>query len=221
MSNEQPATSRGRSSRERILTQAALLVGEKGVKGTSLDDIRAAAAVSKSQLYHYFANKEDLVLAVIERQTSEVLAAQQPLLDHLDTWENLERWCNMEIAFQAARQCNGGCPIGSLASELADQDEAARIALVGGFDQWEHYLVKGFTRMRERGDLRADADPNELAVAVMTSLQGGLLLSQTRKAIQPLQVALHTAFRYVRSFAPQSDALEDTAAKIDHSVAQP
>ena len=51
-------TPRGYSSRERILAQAVRLVYEKGVQGTSLDDIRAATAVSKSQLYHYFANKE-------------------------------------------------------------------------------------------------------------------------------------------------------------------
>jgi TetR/AcrR family transcriptional regulator, transcriptional repressor for nem operon len=198
-------TARGRSSRERILAQAARLVGEKGVQGTSLEDIRVAASVSKSQLYHYFANKEDLVLAIIGRQTSDVLAAQQPLLDHLDSWENLERWCAALIALQDERQCVGGCPIGSLASELADQDEVARLTLVHSFDQWEGYLVEGFTRMREQGELRLDANPAELAVAVMTSLQGGLLLTQTRKTTQPLQLALHAAFTYVRSFAPRPD----------------
>jgi hypothetical protein len=60
--------------------------------------------------------------------------------------------------------------------------------------------------MKERGDLRADADPAELAVAVMSSVQGGLLLTQTRKTTYPLQVALHTALTYVRSFASQSEA---------------
>lgn len=200
MANE-PQTSRGRNSRERILFHAAQLIGECGVQGTSLDDIRQAASVSKSQLYHYFANKEDLVQAVICRQTSNVLEAQQPLLDNLDSWENLERWRDLLIALQEERQCTGGCPIGSLASELADHDEDARIALVASFDQWEQYLVKGFTRMKERGDLRPDADANELALAVMSSIQGGLLLTQTRRNSRPLQVALHTAFAYVRSFA--------------------
>jgi AcrR family transcriptional regulator len=199
-------TARGRSSRERILAQAARLVGEHGVQNTSLDDICVAASVSKSQLYHYFANKEDLVLAIIGRQASDVLAAQQPWLDHLDSWENLERWGASLIALQEERQCVGGCPIGSLASALADQDEAARVTLVHSFDQWERYLLEGFTRMQERGELRPDANPAELAVAVMASVQGGLLLTQTRKMTQPLQVALRAAFTYVHSFAPRADA---------------
>lgn len=205
MPNE-PQTLRGRGSRERILAQAAQLVGEKGVRGTSLDDIREAASASKSQLYHYFANKEDLIQAIIGRQTANVLDAQQPLLAHLDSWENLERWCELLVAIQEKYQCVGGCPVGSLASELADQDEEARLALVHSFDQWEQYLLEGFTRMQERGELRTDADPAELAVAVMTSLQGGLLLTQTRKMTRPLQIALRTALTYVRSFATGTEA---------------
>ncbi len=199
-------TARGRSSRERILMHAARLVGKQGVQGTSLDDICAAASVSKSQLYHYFANKEDLVLAVIGRQMGDVLAAQQPWLDHLDRWEHLERWAAALIALQEERHCVGGCPIGSLASELADQDEVARLSLVQSFDHWEEYLLKGFSRMQARGDLRPDANPAELAVAVMTSLQGGLLLTQTRKTTQPLRIALHAALTYVRSFASRPEA---------------
>jgi TetR/AcrR family transcriptional regulator, transcriptional repressor for nem operon len=199
-------TARGRSSRERILAQSARLVGEKGVQNTSLEDICVAASVSKSQLYHYFTNKEELVLAIIGRQTNDVLAAQHPLLDQLDSWENLERWGASLIALQEERHCAGGCPIGSLAGALVDQDETARLVLVHSFDQWEQYLVQGFARMQERGELRANADPTDLAVAVMTSLQGGLLLTQTRKTTRPLQIALHTAFTYVRSFAPSPDA---------------
>jgi TetR/AcrR family transcriptional repressor of nem operon len=199
-------TARGHSSRERILTQAAQLVYEKGVQGTSLDDICAAASVSKSQLYHYFTNKEDLVLAIIERQTSMVLAGQQSFLDHLDSWENLERWGTFLVASLEKRQCIGGCPVGSLASELADHNEASRVALVSSFDQWERYLIVGLTSLQERGELRRDTDPAELAVAVMASLQGGLLLSQTCKTTRPLQIALHAAFMYVRSFAFQPDA---------------
>lgn len=198
-------TARGRSSRERILAQAARLVGEKGVQNTSLEDICVAASVSKGQLYHYFTNKEDLFLAIIERQTNAVLAAQHPWLDQLDSWENLERWSASLLAQQEERQCAGGCPIGSLASALVDQDEAARVMLVHSFDQWEHYLVQGFTRMQERGELRADANPSDLADAVMTSLQGGFLLSQTRRTTRPLQIAFQTAFTYVRSFAPSPE----------------
>ena len=50
----EPKTQRGQASRERIVASAADLVGERGVQGTSLDDVLATARASKSQLYHYF-----------------------------------------------------------------------------------------------------------------------------------------------------------------------
>jgi AcrR family transcriptional regulator len=199
----QPPTQRGKISRERILTKAAQLVSEKGVRGTSLVDILSAVGASKSQFYHYFSSKEDLVQAIIGMTTTLVIGNQQPAITHLDSWENLDRWAELLVGLQQARCFQGGCPIGSLASELADVSESARLALVQSFDEWEHWLVEGFTRMRDSGILRPEAAPDHLAVAVMASLQGGLLLTQTRKNPLPLQTALKCALTYVRTFASQ------------------
>ena len=71
----EPKTRRGQASRERIVASATDLIAERGVQGTSLDDVLATAGASKSQLYHYFRDKEDLVRAVVARQTARVLAA--------------------------------------------------------------------------------------------------------------------------------------------------
>jgi len=62
-----------------------------GVAETSLDAVLAATGTSKSQLYHYFADKDDLVLAVIAWQTERVLQSQQPQLFALDSLAGLRR----------------------------------------------------------------------------------------------------------------------------------
>ena len=61
-------TTRGAATRARIVAGAAELMYARGVAGTSLDDIMAATNTSKSQLYHYFTGKDDLVLDVIRSQ---------------------------------------------------------------------------------------------------------------------------------------------------------
>jgi len=71
-------TARGAATRARIVEAAADLVYERGVAATSLDDIMAASRTSKSQLYHYFADKDALICAVIVRQTERVLDGQDP-----------------------------------------------------------------------------------------------------------------------------------------------
>ena len=55
--------------------------------------------------------------------------------------------------------------------------------------------------MRAEGKLRRSADPARLATATMASLQGGLLLTQTRRDPEQLRLALDAAYAHLRSFA--------------------
>jgi hypothetical protein len=91
--------------------------------------------------------------------------------------------------------------MGSPASELADVNEDARLDLVSGFAQWESGIRNGLAAMRERGELRDDADPDRLALATLAALQGGLLLTQIRRDVAPLQAALDAAIGYIRTLA--------------------
>src|SRR5260370_446031 len=65
-------TPKGERTRARIVEAAARLIHERGVAGTTLEDVRAAAQVSGSQLYHYFPDKDHLVQAVIDHQGSTI-----------------------------------------------------------------------------------------------------------------------------------------------------
>jgi TetR/AcrR family transcriptional regulator, transcriptional repressor for nem operon len=194
-------TAKGRATRARIVDAAAELIFERGVASTSTEDIREAADVSNSQLYHYFTDKSDLVRAVVERQAERILVLQRPLLGRLDSFEALEEWRDALIDLQVERGCRGGCPIGSLASELSEIDENARTALVDRFAAWEEAIRDGLERMRDRGELRYGTDVDPLAVAALAALQGGLLLTQTRRDPAPLRAGLDSAIAYIRTFA--------------------
>ena len=66
-------TPKGERTRSRIVESAAALIHERGVAATTLDDVKAAAEVSGSQLYHYFPDKNDLVQAVIDYQAETIV----------------------------------------------------------------------------------------------------------------------------------------------------
>jgi AcrR family transcriptional regulator len=193
-----PATEKGRATRERILQAAAELVAEKGAGGMSLDDVRARTGASRSQLYHYFEDRDDLVRAVIDVTTDAVLGVQSDLLARLDSWAGIDRWFEALVALQEQRQARGGCPIGSLAGQLAEHDPQAREAIAAGLERWETHLREGLIRMKARGKLRKDANPAALATATMASLQGGLLLTQVRRDPQQLRIALDAASTNLR-----------------------
>lgn len=194
-------TAKGEATRARIVAAASGLVFAHGVTRTGVEDVQREAGVSASQLYHYFGDKQTLMRAVIAHQTEAVLAAQQPELDALDTFEALGRWRDRLVTLQRSRHCAGGCPIGSIAAEIADDDPEARADLVAGFEQWEAPLRSGLATMRDRGVLRDDADPDRLALALLAALQGGLLLTQTRRTTLPLETALDAMIELIGSYA--------------------
>jgi TetR/AcrR family transcriptional repressor of nem operon len=196
-------TAKGALTRSRIIAAAAELVFGCGVARTSIEDVQLRAGVSASQMYHYFANKDDLIRAVIAHQTDGILAAQRPVLDELDSFEALVRWRDLLIDLQEQRNCVGGCPIGSIASELADNNPQARADLVDSFERWEAPIRAGLARMRERGDLRPDTDTDTLALALLCALQGGLLLTQTRRNTTPLRAGLDAVLAHIRAHAQQ------------------
>jgi AcrR family transcriptional regulator len=200
MAVTEPRTAKGRATRERILAAAGDLMIERGVAATSLDDVLAEAGVSKSQLYHYFDDKDALVDAVIAR-TVELVLDSQPQLADLSSWRAIRSWFDGLVALQVERHAVGGCPIGGLVSELAEQREDARRELADAYGRWEAPLREGLEVMRRRGKLREAADPATLATATLAAIQGGLLLTQTRRDPQQLRIALDAMYGYLRTFA--------------------
>jgi TetR/AcrR family transcriptional regulator, transcriptional repressor for nem operon len=186
-----PLTRRGRETRQRIVAAAAELMFENGVAETTLEDIRAAAGVSGSQVYHYFQDKQALVRVVIDYQTDAVLNIQGTHLDRLDTLPGLRAWRDFLVEHQRRLGCRGGCPIGALGAEVAETDAAARLAAARGLRRWEGRIRDGFRAMHARGDLPAGTDPDDLALATLAALQGGLLLTQLQRDTKPLEVALN------------------------------
>ncbi|BCF94996.1 TetR/AcrR family transcriptional regulator [Paraburkholderia largidicola] len=193
-------TSRGAVTRQRIVDATTSLTYAKGVETTSLDDVCATAGVSKSQLYHYFADKDALVREVVSAQVARVMAAQGTALTQLDSLAALRRWCDCILALNREAGINGGCPIGSLANELANQSEQARALLVAGFNTWEDRLAAGFATMQANGELESTAVPRELAIGVLCAVQGGLLLAKTSRSQKPLEIALNMAFDHVANY---------------------
>lgn len=196
----QPTTERGRRTRERIVTAAAQVVSEKGALGASLDDVGARAAASRSQMYHYFDDKTDLLRAVAETTNDAVLGAQEELFAGLGTWAGLVRWTDALVMLQEERGGKGGCPIANLLGQLGERDDDIRAVLADGFGRWEDRIQVGLTAMVAAGELRADADPEWLAASTLASLQGGLILAQARRDARPLRFALDGALSLIATY---------------------
>lgn len=190
-------TAKGTATRRRIIEIAADLVAAKGVAGATLDEILAQSAASKSQFYHYFADKDALIGEVVKLQTQRVFEAQAPQLISFGSMAELRLWRDSVVALSAAHSEGGGCPLGSLAYQLSAGPKPARLNLQASFDAWASFFEQGLARMKASGELRSAANCSELAKGLLASLQGGLLLGLTSGDAKPLAISLDMALDHI------------------------
>jgi AcrR family transcriptional regulator len=169
------------------------------VAPTSLDEVLAAAGAGKSQLYHYFRGRDELVAAAVGLRCAQVLAGLTQALSAVASLAELEQAL---AAFADGYEQMGlpGCPIGSLAAEVAERNEDARQRAAAAFDAWEQLFADALERMRERGELRTDAPSAVLATALLASIEGGMALSQARKDAASLRIAVESGLAQARAY---------------------
>jgi AcrR family transcriptional regulator len=202
-----PVTQRGRATRDRIIGAAAEVLMTQGLTGFSIDKVRQAAAVSGSQLAHYFDDKDALIHAVIRRQIEVLLDFhRQPALRNLDTFDDYEQWAALTMQFSRRKVRAQPVPTyGALAGHLSKHDETTRELLAKGYQQWSAIFRRGLTRMKKNGLLVGSADPAALANVLISAHEGATLLTSTYGATWPDRDALTFALTHLRHCAARPD----------------
>ena len=188
-SDRRRLTPKGARTRARIVEAAAALIHERGVAATTLEDVKVAAEVSGSQLYHYFPDKNELVQAVIDYQADTIVKHNRQAFG---SPKGVEAWRKMVVTGVRSTQGKGGCALGSLGGQLAEIDPESRALIAAGFDQWAAAISDGLRSLHADGKLPPDIDPDDLATTLLATLQGGLLLAQVQRSTRPFETAVDT-----------------------------
>lgn len=199
---------RGRH-REDLLDQGLRLFAGKGYSATGVQDITDAAGVPKGSFYNYFQSKEDFAIAVLERYRTEAqdfmsskLSGDGPPLTRL------------RIFFEEGRQkveaegFSGGCLAGRLAQELAGEQPGFRPMLDRVFDCMQGRVAGLLREAAERGEIRPEENPDELASFLLSSWQGAMTRAKAAGTSDALRIFEALVFgRLLPSLAPASVAV--------------
>ncbi len=200
LATKEPKTRKGQASRGKILDAAAALFLRRGVHATSVDDILLESNMGKSQFYHYFDSKEQLVEAVVEMQIQRIIAFLEPYARNLESWQDLEKWARAYL--QLTESMGGyGCPIGIIAVDQTPESEIVTRAVRVAFDHWVTLLEGGLLRMKSRGIFPANFDARRAAEFAGAAVQGGLMLTRTYQDSRYLDLATSQFVTYLRGFA--------------------
>ncbi|WP_145803244.1 TetR/AcrR family transcriptional regulator [Kribbella amoyensis] len=190
-------TPKGVATRERIVQGAAELLRERGIEGTTLDDVGRVTRTSRSQLFHYFPDgRNALLLAVAEHEADRVIEDQQPYLGQLSTFRSWLDW--RDVVVERYRALGDTCPLGALLQQLGRDDPASRPMVRTMMANWAAALADGIRRTQALGEAPADLDADQAATALLAGLQGGVVLMLSTGETKHLEAALDLGLRQLR-----------------------
>lgn len=181
------------TSRDKLIDAAALLFLRQSYQGTGVEDILRATGLSKGSFYHFFPSKESLGEAVARRQQDRVLARWTASLqkENARAPERLALLLDGIAARMEKTDFAAGCPLGTLAQEMAALSDPIRAILADGMTHLEKLLERWLRDGQEQGDIPAALPADTLARGLWAAIQGALIMSKTRRSTAPLDDIRH------------------------------
>lgn len=166
----------------RIIEAAAGLMAERGYRRTSIDDVIDRASLSgKSHFYHYFRSKEELAMAVVDRQFDRLAEQGGAILRDttLGPADRLQRFVEALVMLHGAGGVEGGGAAGNLSAEIFVLGEGFRVRLALAFDRWVAQIES--TLWEARAFLKPGTDTRRLSRFIVATLEGALMLSKVSR----------------------------------------
>ncbi len=165
-------------TRQFIIEQAAPIFNEKGIAGTTIDDILVATKMAKGGLYGHFTSKEEIshamvdhLLAKLSQKVSTALAKEKTAVKKIYAF--LEIYKNPLTSFM-----EGGCPILNFGVESDDTNPVVKEKVKAAIERSQ----KAFTGILREGienkELSDTLNPADFALKMFAMLQGGMMISK-------------------------------------------
>jgi TetR/AcrR family transcriptional repressor of nem operon len=165
--------------KERLLRQGMKLFYAEGFHGTTVDAVLASAGVPKGSFYHHFGSKDVFGQAVLDRY----LEFQIDLFDKWAAKKNLSTSAKLVGYFKEISQIfvksgyQRACLAGKFSTEVAAASDSFRELLSAGMKLWKSRIVELLAAGQADGDVRQDRTAEDLADAVLSLIQGSLVIA--------------------------------------------
>ena len=170
-------------TRDRLLAAGMQLFAAKGYQSTSVADLLQYANAHSGSFYHFFPTKQDLLLAVLQAYRDGIESMLlAPAWDGID--DPIAKVFALLAVYRGALDGSGclyGCPIGSLALEIHEPDPPVRELLSANFSGWVRHIQSCLDAARHR--LPRAIDTHQLAVFVLTTMEGGVMQARTHRTL--------------------------------------
>jgi TetR/AcrR family transcriptional repressor of nem operon len=188
---------KGERTRQRIIAKAAPLFNRRGFDGCSMQDISDATGLEKGSLYSHFATKEALAVAAFDHAWAQTCSAR---VGNLEQAPNSVDKLKLHITnFVYKPSFPGGCPMLNTVLDADDGNAILRRRAEDAMRDWVTFLADITRAGQAKGEIRSTVNPQELAILVISLLEGAFVSSKLQRSRNALVLAQQHLESYLES----------------------
>lgn len=180
------------TNRTTVMRIAASMFLEKGYQTTSMDEIVAVSKVSKTNIYYHFKSKEELLAAIVDQLIEHYTEVVHEIASRTDL--SVTERIGQFAALLTKEQPNslGGCPFLTLYIQTSADSNYVREA-ISAFFQKQTYIIEALLQEgMDRKELQTALPLSQLALLIVSTIEGALFLQHTQQDPKLLSTTLHT-----------------------------
>jgi TetR/AcrR family transcriptional repressor of nem operon len=200
---------KGEQTRQEIIRKAAPIFNQRGYEGAALSELMQLTGLEKGGIYRHFDSKQQLASEAFDYAWGKAINARLEGTEEIAN--SVDRLQQIVRNFRDRREglVPGGCPLLNTAIDSDDGNLPLRNQARRALDKWLDRLAAITKQGQKRGEIRRQVDSAKLATLIISTLEGGLMLSRLQRTEEPLDVAC----RYLEDYLEREVRVPKLATK--------
>lgn len=193
-------TQKSENTKQLIIERISTVFNEKGYAGTSINDVMSVTGLSKGCIYGNFENKDEIALNVFDYNFGKVTQhMKERILASEDSIERLLVYPHTYKNYFRYPYLQAGCPILNTATEADDTHPLLKERAQKALDLWKTSIENQIKRGIGRNEIKADTDPSEIAVVMISIIEGAFMQAKVNNHITELNIAMSFLEKLIRN----------------------
>jgi TetR/AcrR family transcriptional repressor of nem operon len=169
-------------SKTRFLDKALLVIRARGYSATTVDDICAAAGLTKGSFFHHFKSKDDLAIAAANywSEMTGALFDAAPYHAHADALDRVLGYIDFRKSIIQGTVAEFSCLVGTMVQETYDTHLSIRDACERSISGHAAKVEADIAEAMRKHRIKAKWSAGSLALHTQAVLQGAFILAKAK-----------------------------------------
>ncbi len=190
---------KGEQTRQEIIRKAAPIFNQRGYEGAALSDLMQATGLEKGGIYRHFESKQELAGEAFDYAWKIALDTRFEGTEEISNAVDRLKQIVRNVRDRRAGLVPGGCPLLNTAIDSDDGNAQLRMRARRALSLWLERIRSIAEEGKLQSEVRADVDSAELATLIVSTLDGGLMVSRLQRKDDPLDVACRHLEEYLET----------------------